>query len=72
MEKTLDRSLDCRVRPIILKEISPEYLLERLMLKLKLQFWPPDTKNTLIRKDPDACRQAESGTTEDETVGWHH
>ena len=29
----------------ILKEISPEYLLEGLMLKLKLQLWPPDMKN---------------------------
>ena len=30
----------------ILKEISPEYSLEGLMLKLKLQyFWPPDAKN---------------------------
>ena len=39
----------------ILKEISPEYSLEGLMLKLKLQyFWPPDAKNLLVRKDPDA------------------
>ena len=31
----------------ILKEISPEYSLEGLMLKLKLPifFWPPDAKN---------------------------
>ena len=30
----------------ILKEISPEYSLERLKLKLKLQYvWPPDAKN---------------------------
>ena len=30
----------------ILKEISPEYSLEGLILKLKLQyFWPPDAKN---------------------------
>ena len=29
----------------ILKEISPEYSLEGLMLKLKLQFWPPDVKS---------------------------
>ena len=35
----------------ILKEISPEYSLEGLMLKLKLQ--PPDMKNQLIGKDPD-------------------
>ena len=36
--------------------------------------WPPDAKNWLIWKDPDAgkdCRQ-EKGTTEDEMVGWHH
>ena len=32
----------------ILKEITPEYSLEGLMLKLKLQyFWLPDTKNSL-------------------------
>ena len=32
----------------ILKETSPEYSLEGLMLKLKL--WPPDAKSWLIRK----------------------
>ena len=57
----------------LLKEISPEYSLEGLMLKLKL--WPPDVKNWLIGKDPDAgidWRQEEKGMTEDEMVGWHH
>ena len=37
--------------------------------------WPPDAKNQLIRKDPDAGKdwwQEEKGTTEDEIVGWHH
>ena len=37
--------------------------------------WPPETKNWLIRKDPDAgkdWRQEEKGTTEDEMAGWHH
>ena len=29
----------------ILKEMSPEYSLEGLMLKLKPIFWPPDEKN---------------------------
>ena len=29
----------------ILKEISPEYSSEGPMLKLKLQYWPPDAKN---------------------------
>ena len=37
--------------------------------------WPPDGKNWLIGKDPDAgkdWRQEEKGTTEDEMVRWHH
>ena len=37
--------------------------------------WPPDVKNWLIGKDPDAgqgWRQEAKGTTEDEMVGWHH
>ena len=36
--------------------------------------WPPDVKNWLIWKDPDAGRdwEQEKGTTEDEMVGWHH
>ena len=38
----------------ILKEISPKYSLEGLMLKLKLILWPPDKKNWLIWKDTDA------------------
>ena len=50
----------------IRKEISPEYSLEVLMLKLKLPIlWPPDVKNWLIRIDPDAgkdWRQEEKGT----------
>ena len=66
-----------RANQSILKEISPEYSLEGLMLKLKLppMLWPPDAKNWLIWKDPDAgkdWRQEEKGMTEDEMVGWHH
>ena len=39
----------------ILKEISPEYSLEGLMLKLKLQYFAsPDARNRLLGKDPDA------------------
>ena len=37
--------------------------------------WPPDAKNWLIGKDPDAgedWRQEEKGMAEDEVVGWHH
>ena len=37
--------------------------------------WPPDAKNWLSRKDPDAekdWRHEEKGTTEDKMIGWHH
>ena len=65
-----------RSNQFILKKISPEYSLEGLILKLKLQYfghlmW----RNWLIGKDPDAekdWRQEEMGSTEDEVVGWHH
>ena len=58
----------------ILNEISPEYSLEGLMLKLKLILWPPDVKNWLIGKDLDDVKdwgQEEKGTIEEEMVGWH-
>ena len=59
-----------------LREISPEYSLEGLMLKLKLQYfghliWRTD----FTGKDPDAAkdwRQEEKGMIEEEMVGWHH
>ena len=57
------------------KIIKTEYSLKGLMLKLKLQLWPPDAKSWIIGKDPDAgkdWRQEEEGTIEDEMVGWHH
>ena len=38
----------------ILEEISTEYSLEDLMLKLKLILWPPDVKSWRIWIDPDA------------------
>ena len=52
----------------ILKEISPDYSLEGLMLKLKLQY----LGHRLIGKDSDAgkdFRQEERGMTENEMVG---
>ena len=37
-------------------------------------FWPPDAKNWLIGKDPDAGKdwRQEKRMTEDDMVGWHH
>ena len=38
--KTLESPLDCKeIQPVHLKEIGPEYSLEGLMLKLKLQYF---------------------------------
>ena len=39
LEKTLESHLDCKEIQSNLKEISPEYSLEGLMLKLKLQYF---------------------------------
>ena len=50
----------------ILKEISPEYSLDGLMLKLKLQYF-----GHLMRRT-DSLEKTKKGTAEDEMVGWHH
>ena len=40
LKKTLVSCLDCnKIKPVNLKEISPEYSLEELMLKLKLKYF---------------------------------
>ena len=40
LEKTLESPLDCKeIKPVHTKELSPEYSLEGLMLKLKLQYF---------------------------------
>ena len=57
----------------ILKEINPEYSLEGLMLKLKLQYFghlmlrADSLKKTLMLGKTEGRRRAE-----DEMVGWHH
>ena len=59
----------------ILKEISPEYLLEGLMLKLKLQYFGHLMQRTDSLEETLMLRKLkvrEKGTTEDEMVGWHH
>ena len=60
----------------ILKEISPEYSLDGLILKLKpqsfghlMQRTDSLEKTLMLGKD---WRQEEKGMTEDEMVGWHH
>ena len=46
----------------ILKEINPEYSLEGLMLKLKLQCFGHLMKSQLIGKDPDAGKKEKRGS----------
>ena len=59
----------------ILKETSPKYSLEGLMLKLKLQYfghlrWRTDSLEKTNAGDDGG--QEEKRMTEDEMVGWHH
>ena len=75
LEKTLESPLAARrSNQSILKEISPEYSLEGLMLKLKLQYIghlmePTHWKRPWCGKD---WRWKEKGTTENEMIGWCH
>ena len=55
----------------IVKEINPEYSLEGLMLKLKLQYYATRCEEPTHWKRPDAEKdggQEEKGVTEDENV----
>ena len=60
----------------ILKEINPEYSLEGVMLKLKLQYFghlmqrADSSEKTLMLRKIEGRRRR--GMTEDETAGWHH
>ena len=61
----------------ILKEISPEYSLEGLMLKLKFQYFGHLTQRTdslekTLMLGKIEGRRRRGRTTEDEMVGWHH
>ena len=59
-----------------LKEISPEYSLEGLMLKLKFQYFGHLMQRTDSFEKSLMLGKIEGGrirgTTEDEMVGWHH
>ena len=77
LEKTLESPLDCKeIKPVNFKENQPWIFIGRTDAEAETPiFWPPDVKNRLIGKDPDAgkdWRQEEKGMTEDEMVGWHH
>ena len=71
LDKTLENPLDCKTsNQSILKEINPEYSLEALMLKLKLQYFGhPDAKNWLIKKRPWCWERLKAGGEGDDR-GW--
>ena len=75
-EKTHESPLDCkRSNQSFLKEISPEYSLEGMMLKLKLQYFGHLMRRVDSLEKTDAGKdwgQEEKGTTEDEMAAWHH
>ena len=57
----------------ILREINPEYSLERLMLKLKLQYFGHLMRRTdSLEKDLMLGKTEGRRKTEDEMVEWHH
>ena len=77
LEKTLESLLDCKeIQPVHPKGDQSWIFIGRTDAEAETPIlWPPDVKNWLIWKDPDAgkdWRQEEKGTTEDEMVGWHH
>ena len=56
----------------ILKEISPEYSLERLMLKLKFQYFGPLMRRTDSLEKTLMLGEIEGGRRRDEMVEWNH
>ena len=73
-EKTLESSLDSKeIQPVHLKGDQSWIFIEKTDAEAETPIiWPPDAKNWLIGKDPDAGKdwgQEEKGTTEDEMAG---
>ena len=75
--KTLESPLDCKeIQPVDAKGNQSWIFIRRADAEAETPiFLPPDEKNWLIWKHPDAgkdWRREEKGTTENEMVGWHH
>ena len=75
LEKTLESPLDCKeIKPVNCKGNQSWIFIGRTDAEAPI-LWPPDAKNWITGKDPDAVNdwgQEEKGTMEDEMVGWHH
>ena len=76
LEKTLESPLDCKeIKPVSSKGNQSWIFIGRTDAEAETPIpWPPDVKNWLLGKDPDAGKdwRQEKRMTEDEMVGWHH
>ena len=77
LEKTLESPLDCKeIQPVNPKSNQSWIFIGRTEAEAETPILlPPDAKNHLIGKDPDAredWRREDKGTTEDEMAVWHH
>jgi len=77
LEKTLESPLDCKeIQPVHPKGNQSWIFIRRTDAEAETPIlWPPDAKNRLIWKDPDAGKDwgwEEKGTIEDEIVVCHH
>ena len=76
LQKTLENPLDCKeIQPIHPKWNQSWIFIGRTDAEVETPIlWPPDAKNWLTGKNPDAGKhwRQEKGMTWGEMVGWHH
>ena len=77
LEKILESPLDYKeIQPVNAKGNQSWIFIGRTDVEAETPIlWPPDVKNWIIWKDPDAgkhWRREEKDTVEGEMVGWHH
>ena len=71
LEKTLDSSLNCKIKPVHLKGNQSWILIGRTYTKVEAPIlWPLDVKSQLIEKDSDAGKDwgQEKGAAKDEMI----
>ena len=72
LEKSLERPLDIKIKPVKPKGNQPWIFIGRTNAEAEASIlWPPDAKSQLIGKDPDAgkdWKQKEKGAAEDEML----
>ena len=77
LEKTLESPFDSKdIQPVHPRGNQSWIFIARTDAETETPIlWPPDAKNWLIGKDPDAgkdWRHEEKGMTENDMAGWHH